>query len=87
MGFKGYLFLNLFSYFFVGSLLYTIASALPETIVSFKRLLSEYVASNKILSSHQLQLAIAYLKKNSQLETIDLAEFDKHCGVKKLKKL
>jgi hypothetical protein len=61
--------------------LYTVASALPETILSYKQLLSEYVAQNKILNSNQLQLAIAFLKKNAHLEKLDIAEFEKNCGV------
>ena len=67
--------------FSIGSLLYTVATKPSASIENRRQLLAEYVASGKITSSSQLDLALDYLKAKAGDQKIDFAEFDKKIGV------
>ena len=43
--------------------------------------LAKYIGEGKITSSQQMDLAIAYLKKNVSLSEINAEDFEKSCGV------
>eukprot|EP01015_Nassula_variabilis_P008051 TRINITY_DN1630_c0_g2_i6.p4 TRINITY_DN1630_c0_g2~~TRINITY_DN1630_c0_g2_i6.p4 ORF type:complete len:122 (+),score=31.18 TRINITY_DN1630_c0_g2_i6:123-488(+) len=44
-------------------------------------MLAQYVADKKVSTSNQLDMAIAYLKKNCSLAQIDQQDFEKQIGV------
>jgi len=46
--------------------------------------LAKYVGEGKVNSSQQIDLAIAYLKKNVSLTEINAEDFEKSCGVREL---
>ena len=64
-----------------GNLLYTVATKPTAILENRKKLLATYVASSKIESSAQLDLALEYLKNKVGIENIDIKDFEKSIGV------
>jgi len=65
----------------IGNLLYTVATKVTASLEPKRAFLAKYVAEGKIASSQQMDLAIAYLKKNVSLPEINAEDFEKSCGV------
>lgn len=64
-----------------GALLYRVATAVPESIEKRRNTLAEYVATGKIASAAQFDLAITYLKGHLGDKEIDFKDFDTKIGV------
>jgi hypothetical protein len=61
----------------VGTLLYILASKSTVSPANGS-IIAQYIGSGKISSQQQLTAALDYMKTN---EKVDIAEFEKFCGV------
>ena len=64
-----------------GNLIYDVATKATGSIEGKRAFLAKYVANSKITSSKQLELAIAYIKKNAATTEVNVDDFEKSCGV------
>lgn len=62
-----------------------LATKATASIESKRTFLAKYIGQGKITTSQQLDLALAYIKKNAALE-INTEDFEKSCGVSIYKK-
>lgn len=64
-----------------GTLYYSCATCLPETIEKHRLVLAELIANKKITKSSRFDLALDYLKANANAPELNVAELEKACGV------
>jgi len=64
-----------------GALLYNLASRLASNAGNRRSFLAVYIGSNKLINSHQLDIALAYIRSLPIDVVIDEKVFDAQCGI------
>ena len=62
-------------------MLYTIATKPPVIIQKHREMLAKHVGSGDIYNPNQLDYAIDYLISGEKKGGIDIAQFNKNCGI------